>query len=259
MAISKKRGARKPPMVTLADVTSAFGVEATSASAEERGGTPEKNRAASVDLFTPEVKGWLSSHSEIKTEGFFGPRGITPITEDQFRKFIEAGGNLDELAGPDPDAPAEVVCAICEGAIVRPIQVAIVRPDGNLLRDHQDGVVYRGQAVVTGRPLARHAAHPGQCIYELRDARGKKKTLPNGRVVADLLDAQSFSQAAARLAGIQANLASKKAKKEAVDNRLGFTLTDEGGDATIGDRQGWGGNRRPNDRQPPKRRVRGWS
>ena len=80
--------------------------------------------------------------------------------------------------------------------------------------------------MTTGRPLAVHAAHRGDCLYKLRSNLGKTKELGNGRKVADLLPSQSFDQANARLAGIQGHFAAKAAENQAFKQRLGATVGD---------------------------------
>lgn len=245
-----RKGATKPSPVTADQMEQAFetGVAAgADPNVAERSGSTDKDGAVALEnakpkvkTFTPEGLAWMESDPYgLKTEGLYGQRGqfaIRPPGDkkhpgDLTRRAQFLGrpltvADLEELHRPDESAPATADCTTCGQPITSFVRTAIVVSDGDLRRDQDGSIVYRGQGVITGKPLARHAAHTGDCLYKLRDARGKKKQLPNGKWVADLLPSQSFDQADARLAGIQGHFTEKSAEKTAMQNRLGFKTGD---------------------------------
>lgn len=228
--------------VTDADVAAMAGTGVSDASTDQsvadRSGSDDKNAAVAaegakpkVPTYTTEGRAWIDADRfGLKTEGLYGQRGRLAVRPEDVQLRAQFLGrpndvaDLEELHGPDTTAPSTVVnCTTCEKPITSFVKTAMVGPNGDLRRDQDDNVTYRGQFVVTGKPLAVHAAHVGDCLYKLRDARGKKKQLPNKRFVADLLPSQSFAQANARLTGIQASFQAKTDDRAAMKARLGFT------------------------------------
>lgn len=213
----------------------------------ERSGSDDKVAAVAaegakpkVKTFTPEGLAWMDRDPYgLKTAGLYGQRGkfaIRPSGDNdhpgdltrraQFLGRPLTVADMEEIHRPDEKAPTTADCTTCGQAVTSFIKTAMIDEEGDLRRDQNGNVTYRGQAVITGKPLARHAAHTGDCLYQLRNARNKKKQLPNGKWVADLLPSQSFDQADARLAGIEGYFAEKANEKQAMQNRLGFKVGD---------------------------------
>ena len=222
--------------------------ETTDQTVAERAGSDDKVAAATaegakprVPTYTPDGRAWMDKDPYgLKTEGLYGQRGryaIQPSGDkdhpgDLTRRAQFLGrpndvADLEEIHGLDTTSPTTANCTICNTAVTSFVRTAMVdRETGDLQRDKEGNIKYRGQFVVTGKPLTVHAAHTGDCLYKLRDARSKKKQLTNGKWVADLLPSQNFKQANVRLAGIQGHFAEKSAEKTAMQNRLGFKVGD---------------------------------
>ena len=239
----------------------------------ERAGADDKVAAVAaegakprVPTYTPEARAWMDKDPYgLKTEGIYGQRGrfaVLPEAIQQRAQFLGRPlmvADMEELHGADPTAPTESVkCTTCGKVVTSFVRTAMITDEGDLRRDQDGNVTYRGQAVITGKPLARHAAHTGDCLYKLRNARGKKKDLPNGRQVADLLPSQSFAQANERLAGIEGHFAEKANEKQAMQNRLGFnTARTSGGRTDDGIDRGSFAPKTP--RGQSRRQPRRWS
>lgn len=226
------------------DDSNATGVSdaSTDLAIAERSGSDDKVSAAAaegakprVSTFTPEARVWIEGNKDLNTEGLFGQRGMLPLRPEDFQRRAQFLGHpltvadMEEMYSADPSAPATMPCTTCGDSITSFIRIAMVTPEGDLKR-RNGNIVYRGQAVTTGRPLAVHAAHTGTCLYKLRNNLGKRKTLPNKREVADLLHSHSFDQAKERLAGLEAYnakmSAEKMAENQAFKQRLGATIGD---------------------------------
>lgn len=214
------------------------------ATVAERSGSDDKVGAAAsegmkprVKTLTPEALAWMDKDPYgLKTAGLYGQHGrfpIRPVDQDnpgdlsrraQFLGRPLTVADLEEIHNVDKTAPASMECTTCGKTVTSFVRTAMVNKEGDLFRDQNGNITYRGQFVVTGKPLAVHAAHTGDCLYKLRDNLGKKKQLPNGRRVAELLSSQSFDQANARLAGIQGHFTAVSADRQAMQERLGATI-----------------------------------
>jgi hypothetical protein len=217
----------------------------------ERAGADDKVAAVAaegakpqVSTYTPEARLWIENNKDLNSEGLYGPRGQLAFRPEDIRQRAQFLGrpltvaDMEELHSPDPTAPMTVVnCTVCSKQIESFVRTAMITREGDLMRDKAGNVVYRGQFVVTGKPLTIHAAHTGDCLYKLRSNLGKTKELPNGRKVADLLPSQSFDQANARLAGIQGHFAAKAAENNAFKQRLGAKVGDVAGSHNGGNRR----------------------
>ena len=190
-------------------------------------------------VLTPEAKRlWDGNHLGIQTAGLYGPRESRPLgwhdLEDR-SSFLGRSLTVEDIAelhSEDPSVPTdEVACGFCQQTINRPIvRTALVKGEvkregdvvGDLVRDRDGNVVYRGQAVVVGRPMAVQPGHIGNCLFQLRDARKKTKQLGNGRTVRDLLPSQAFDQAKARLEGVTAASSARREQNSSFRERIGF-------------------------------------
>ena len=244
-----KNRQNRPPQVTeeqIAAMANTTGVSDVNVdqTVAERSGSDDKVAAATaetalakVKTLTPEGGDWINRDPYgLKTDALYGQRGRFALRyEDLTRRAQFLGrpldvADLEEIHGPDETAPATAPCTVCGEQVTSFVRTAMINNEGDLMRDHQDGdVTYRGQFVVTGKPMSVHAAHVGDCLYKLRNARGKRKDIQvNGktRSVADLLPSQSSQQASVRLAGIQGHFSAKDAEKQAFQERLGFKVGD---------------------------------
>ena len=213
----------------------------TDLSVAERSGADDKvaavvaeNAPQRVSTFTPEARVWIEGNKELNTEGLYGQRSLLAIRPEDFQQRAQFLGrpltvaDLEEIHGVDTSAPASMDCTTCGKAVTSFIRTAMIGRDGDLRRNPDGNITYRGQAVTTGRPLAVHAAHTGTCLYKLRNNLEQTKKLTSGREVAKLLHSHSFEQANARLAGIQGHFNAKDQEKQAMKQRLGART---GGDA----------------------------
>jgi len=190
-------------------------------------------------VLTPEAKRlWDGNNLGIQTAGLYGPRESRPLgwhdLEDR-SNFLDRPLTVEDIAelhSEDPSAPTdEVVCGFCQKTIGQPIvRTALVKNEvkregdvvGDLVCDRDGNVVYRGQAVVVGRPMAVQPGHVGNCLFKLRDAREKTRQLADRRTVRDLLPSQAFDQAQARLEGVTATFAARKEQNSSFRDRIGF-------------------------------------
>lgn len=196
----------------------------------------EENAPPRVATYTPEGRAWMDQDPYgLKTEGLYGQRGRLAIHPNQMQKRAQFLGrpldvaDLLEIHGPDTSAPESYVDTVTGEVLTSFVRTAMINDEGDLVRDQEQNIVYRGQFVVTGKPLAVHVTATGDTLYKLRNARGKRKTIKTARgerQVADLLPSQCFDQANARLAGINGHFAEKSAEKQAFNERLGFTMND---------------------------------
>lgn len=215
--------------------------ETTDQTVAERAGSDDKVAAATaegakprVPTYTPDGRAWMDKDPYgLKTAGLYGQRGQYALTSELLQLHAQFRGSMDAvyletvIHGPDPSAPASFTSTVSGKVLASFIRTAMIDEEtGDLQRNKDGNPIYRGQFVVTGKPLAVHATETGDNLYQLRNARNRKKELRNGRMVADLLYAQSFDQANARLAGIQAKFEAQANEKNAMNSRLGFKVGD---------------------------------
>lgn len=206
----------------------------------ERSGSDDKvaavlaeNAPPQISTYTAEARLWIESNKDLNTEGLYGQRGQLALNPEhikiraQFLKRPLTVADMEEMHSLDPSAPESFVSTVSGKTLTSFIRTAMIdRKTGDLQRNKAGNVIYRGQFVVTGKPLAIHASETGDNLFQLRNARKLKKELPNGWQVANLLYSQSFDQANARLAGIQANFNAQVEEQQAMNSRLGFKVGD---------------------------------
>src|SRR3989344_3511111 len=270
------RGNRGVRRITTADMNAAFGAAGSAKTAlsdleqadanAQRGGSDDKIGAVVAETALPKVKtvtsagaDWLNADPHgMKRVGLFGQRGRFAIQYQDLERRAQFLGrpldvvDLEEVHGVDDTAPETALCTTCNKEISSFVKTAMIDDKGDLVKDTSGSIVYRGQFVVVGRPLAVPASHTGEdCLFHLRNARRKKKQLPNGRMVPDLLPSQSFAQANARLTGIQSHLAQKSQADEGMRGRLGLSNEEKVGNGF--------GNRPFRNASHQPTTPRGWS
>ena len=224
----------------------------------ERSGSDDKVAAATaenappkVKTVTPEGADWLNRDPYgLKRAGLYGKRDSFALRYEDIELNAQSRGEpngpteLTVMHGPDETAPKDgVTCPICGKLVTSFVRTAMVdRKTGDLVRDKDQNIVYRGQFVAVGPDatnLTVHGAHPGECMFRLRLKRDR-----NGEVVYEsytdgknaqrsrpvMLPSQSFAQASARAEGVKASILAKRDERVSEDNamksRLGFKLGD---------------------------------
>ncbi len=277
-----RKGYTKPTAKTDAEILAMANTGVSDASTDqtvaERSGSDDKVGAVkaegakpTVPTYTPEARVWIENNKDLNTEGLFGQRGQLALHPEDLKIRAQFLGHpltvadMEELYSLDPSAPTSFVSTVSGETLTSFIRIPMVnRKTGDLQRNKAGEVTYRGQFVVTGKPLAIHASETGDNLFQLRNARKLKKELPNGRQVADLLYCQSFDQASARLAGIQAKFQAQADEKNAMNSRLGFKVGDAARHSGDGSRTDDGIDRGPQftprqARGQGSRRTRRWS
>jgi len=266
------------PQVTDAQITAAFtgvsndvdpSVAARSGSDDKVAAAEAETKAPQVRAVTPDGADWLNQDSfGLKIGGIYGQRGRYALRHIDIQRHAQFRGESANSAyletvvhGPDPSAPNSMVCTSCGEEITSFVRTAMINEDGDLRRDQDGNVTYRGQFVVTGKPMTVHAGHTGDCLYKLRNARNRRKTLESsGKSVADLLPSQSFDQANARLAGLNGHFAQRRAEGQAFQKRLGFTNEPRGSnDRDEGVNRGQFTPSTPRGHRRAEKRQRGWA